>query len=359
MRLPALFAIPALAVVAGAAAEAEQRLAEADYARINAALTENHVLPRHARLAQATAAFHEAARGHCRGGEDPAGLRRSFDDAIGAWMGVHHLRFGPMTYFDRAQRFHFWPQARGKVARAVERALALGDDALAPRRFARSSAAAQGFPAAERLTFDDRYLADGKGCRLLLAVTANLRRMAAGIVAGWTGGETRFVRTVAEPGPDNGLFADHREATLAFFRSLHDGLQFIVDVRLKPVLGESLEKARPVQAESRPSARSARNVVDSLQAAEALYRGEGGPGLGALTARVDPKLDRLMRKAFRLTLKTARSLDRPLETAAIDPALRPRAAKLLLQSRALKQIVRDRLARALGLAVGFNALDGD
>ena len=357
MRLRLLFAVPAAAILTSGAA-AEQLIAEADYARVNAALAENHVLPRHARLAAATAALDEAARGHCAGG-DRAPLRQSFDEAMGAWMGVHHLRFGPVTYFDRAQRFHFWPRARGKIARSLETALARGADALTPERFARSSAAAQGFPAAERLIFDDRYLADREGCALLRAVTANLRRMAAGTLADWTGGAHPFAPMLRQPGPDNGYFRDHREATLAFFRSLHDGLQFIVDVRLKPVLGAGPEDARPQRAESRPSGRSTRNVADSLAALRALYLGEGGAGIGALTAAVDPKLDRLMRKAFRATLKTARALAAPLERAATDKALRPRAAKLLLQSRALKQIVRDRLARALGLAVGFNALDGD
>lgn len=355
-------ALPAaLAALAGAAAAAEPRIAEPDYARVNAALVENHVLPRYARLAGATAGLAEAARAFCAGGTkvDPARLRESFDRAMGAWMGVHHLRFGPAAYFNRAQRFHFWPQARGKVARALDRALASGGAAPDPERFVRSSAAMQGFPAAERLIFDEGYLADRKGCPLLLAVTGNLRRMAAGIVADWTGGALPFRPVVAWPGPDNGVFRDHREVTLAFFRSLHDGLQFTVDVRLKPVVGGSLEKARPVLAESRPSGRSARNVVDSLEAARALYTGEGGPGLGALTAPVDPKLDRLMKKAFRATLKTARAVDRPIEKAAADPALRPGVAKLLLQARALKQIVRDRLSKALGLAAGFNALDGD
>ena len=355
-------ALPAaIAALAGAAAAAEPRVAEPDYARVNESLVENHVLPRYARLAEATADFAEAAKTFCAGGPetDPARLRGAFDDAMGAWMGVHHLRFGPATYFDRAQRFHFWPEARGKVARALDRALALDDAALMPERLARASAAVQGFPAAERLIFDERYLADRKGCRLLLAVSGNLRRMAAGILADWTGGALPFRLIVARPGPDNGVFRDHREATLAFFRSLHDGLQFIVDVRLKPVLGAGPESARPHFAESRPSGRSAQNVVDSLAALGALYLGEGGPGLGALSASVDPKLDRLMKKAFRATLKSARSVVLPLEQAAKDPALRPKASKLLLQSRALKQIVRDRLAKALGLAIGFNALDGD
>ena len=362
MRPTILPAALAIAVLAGAAEAGDTRpISQSDYARINAALVDGHVLPRYRRLAENTAGLAEAAEDFCAGGPKTnlTLLREAFHDAMRAFLGIQHVRFGPVEYFSRVQRFHFWPQARGKVARAVRAALALGDDALSPDLFERSSAAVQGFPAAELLLFDPRYLAAGKGCRLLLAVTGNLRRMAAGIVADWTAGETPFVRTVAEPGPDNGYFRDRREATLALFRSLHDGLQFIVDVRLKPVVGESPDKARPVLAESRPSGRSARNVVDSLAAVRALYFGEGGPGLGALAARVDPKLDRLMRKAFRVTLATARSVDRPLEQAATDPALRPGVSKLVLQTRALKQIVRDRLSKSLGLAVGFNALDGD
>ena len=353
--------IPAIGVLAAAATAAEPAIAPSDYARVNAALVENHVLPRYRRLAETTAGFAAAAKDFCADGPktDPARLRKSFDAAMSAWMGAHHLRFGPVEHFARVQRFHFWPQARGKVTRAVDRALALDDAGLAPVRFARSNAAAQGFPGTERLIFDERFLADGKGCRLLLAVTGNLRRMAAGIVADWTGGDLPFAPIVRRPGPDNGVFRDHRDATLAFFRSLHDGLQFIVDVRLKPVLGAGPETARPHLAESRLSGRSTQNVVDSLTALKALYLGEGGPALGDLTVAVDPKLDGLMKKAFRATLKTARSVAGPLERVAADPALRPKVSKLLLQSRALKQIVRDRLSKALGLAVGFNALDGD
>ena len=115
----------------------------------------------------------------------------------------------------------------------------------------------------------------------------------------------------------------------------------------------------PRLAESRLSGRSLGNVIDNLAALRALYEGENGPGLGDLARTADPKLHKLLRKAFRITLGTARDIGRPLEEAAADAALRPKAEKLALQVRALKQIVRDRLAPALGFPVGFNALDGD
>ena len=345
----------AAAVLASPAAAAE-----ADYARVNAALAASHVLPRLERLAEATGAFAEAAEAFCAGAAPGAGARARFHDAMDAWMAVRHLRFGPVERFMRAHRFHFWPQARGKVRDALRALAAAGDDAFAPARFARANVAAQGLLAAEALLFDDRPGAaspGGAGCRALRAVAANMRGMAAGIVDDWRAGDAPFADALARPGPGNAHFRDHRDAALAFFKSLHDGLQFVADVRLRPVVDGAA--GRPRLAESRASGRSLRNVVVNLEALQALYLGEGGPGLGALAAGADPKLDGLLRKAFRLTLATARSIGRPLEEAALDPELRAKAAKLTVQARALRQIVRDRLAPALGLPVGFNALDGD
>ena len=130
---------------------------------------------------------------------------------------------------------------------------------------------------------------------------------------------------MAQPGPQNEHFREHRDATLAFFKSLHDGLQFIADVKLKPVIGDDIQAVQPSYAESRPSGRSLRNVVNNIEALQALYHGEGGLGLGNLTGGVDPELDQLLRKAFRLTIATAHAIDRPLEEAATDLSLRPKA----------------------------------
>ena len=352
-----------LAFVGAVPASGQQALAPADYARVNAALVEAHALPRYERLATATEAFATAAEASCAGVEDAGReqLRKRFHDAMDAWMGVQHLRFGPVVSFNRAYRFYFWPQARGKVAEAIAEIAAAGEDVAAlAARIESANVAVQGLLAAEVLLYDQRYLgADANGCGLLAAVAANMRTMAAGILADWWEGEAPFAGLMAAPGPDNPFVEDHAAATLNFFQSLHDSLQLIHDVNLKPVIGESAAAARPVLAESRLSGRSQRNIVVTLEALQALYVGEGGAGLGDLTAVADPKLDRLMRKAFRLTLATAQSIDGPIEKAAAEPGLRPPVEKLAKQVRALRQIVKDRLAPALGLAVGFNALDGD
>jgi len=331
---------------------------------VNASLVEHHVLPRYETLAAASAALAEAADGMCSApaGAGLAGVRQGFHQTMDAWMGVQHLRFGPVELFMRGYRFYFWPEARGRVAGAVDELLAAGDAAaLAPERLRETSVAAQGLPAVEYLLYRGTEPRAAPACALLVTITGNLQRMAAEIVAEWRGGGEPFARTVSTPGPDNGYFVTHRDATLAFFKSFHGGLRLIADVKLKPVLGESLERARPRLAESRRSGRALRNIARNLAALQALYLGEGGSGLTQLVREHggDPELDPLMRKAFRMTLATARGIDAPLGEAVVDPALRPRTEKLHTQVLALKQIVKTRVAAALGLAVGFNALDGD
>ncbi|HUV32366.1 MAG TPA: imelysin family protein, partial [Devosiaceae bacterium] len=203
-----------------------------------------------------------------------------------------------------------------------------------------------------------------RACDLLQAVTRNVDGIAAGLAADWSGGRIDFRRAISRPGATNLYYKSHKEAALGFFQSLHDGLQAITDTRVKPVLGATLAAARPRLAEAIPSRRSARNIAISLAGLEALYLSEGrNKDTAGFTRLVrsqgHAKLDALMRRAFKLTLATARGIGKPLDVAVRDKRLRPRVAKLLLQVRALKQIVRTRLAPALGLTVGFNALDGD
>lgn len=336
------------------------------YARINTALVQAHVLPRYERLAEATSALAAAAEDYCAQPDD-AGLntvRIHYHAAADAWMGVQHLRFGPVELFMRAYRLYFWPQAQGKVANAV-RELAespLGGEPLV-ERFRTGEIAAQGLPALEYLLYrkDTGGSAQAPPCALLRAITANLRSMAAGIVADWRGGDIAFARTMAAPGPDNLYFRTHREATLELFKGLHGGLQLVADIKLMPVLGETAGNAQPRLAESRLSARALRNILLNLEAQQALYLGESGPGLTDLVQAHggDPKLDPLMRKAYRMTIATARSIDPPLGEAVTSAESRPAVEKLLTQVLALKQIVRTRLATALDLTMGFNALDGD
>lgn len=358
--------------VAAAAGPARSADATADPAAVTRSLVERYVLPRHRVLADATAAFETAAAEFCRSPDEPrlASAESAFHAAADAWLAVEPLRFGPVELLMRGPRMYFWPDPTGRVAQDVAEFVAAGDEtALAEDSFQAAPVSLQGLPAAEILLFDEesraRLLAGaGEGrirCALLNAIAANLRGIGAGLLADWESGERPFTEVIAAPGPDNPYFASQEEVTVAFLKAVNHALRLALDTRLKPVLGADRASARPERAEARRSGRSLRNIVAGIEAAQAVYLGAGGEGLDRLaTARgTDEKIAPLLRKAFGMTLATANGVGAPLPRAALDPALRPKLEKLATQLQALRQLVGTRLAAALGLSVGFNALDGD
>ncbi len=349
---------------------AAEGLSEQDYAQVNAAVVAQHILPRYEVLAGEARALDAAAKAHCArpDGEGLEDLRQRYQATMDAWMGIQHLQFGPIELFQRGYRLYFWPRGQGRISGAVEELLAARDKRrFADDAFRRGSVATQGLPAMEQLLYSEVRVFGASGeaqwrCRLLTAISANVRDMAAEILADWQGGRVAFARSMAEPEPETGYFGSHKDGTLELFKSFYTGLQLIADARLSPVVGQSIETARPRMAESHLSERSLRNIVLSLEALEALYRGEnGGEGLGALVVQSggDAKLDPLMLRAFEKTLGTARAIAPPLDEAVADPARRAEVETLRTQATAMKQIVETRMATALGLGVGFNALDGD
>ncbi len=358
MRHTIALLTPLAALLALAAPAAAGPSAEA-FASVNAALAENHIRPRYERLSAAAEEFEAAVEPLCARPDSStlSGAEAGFQALMDAWMSAEHLRFGPAEAFMRMYRFHFWPEAQGKVGKAIAKRLA-AEAAASTAPFRDASAAVQGLPAAEFLLYGQNASAPAQ-CSLLSTIAGNMRGMAAGMVSDWWSGADPFIARLASPGPENPYFESHGEAALAFLKSLHDGLQRIVDLKIAPIIGKDAGKVRPYLAESRLTGRSLRNIVLNLEALQELYTGGAGPGLAALLPKSERKLERLLSKGFRATLATAVSIEGPLESAAADPAQRQTVEKLRVQAQALRQIVRDRLAKALDLPLGFNALDGD
>ncbi|MCY3980853.1 MAG: imelysin family protein [Alphaproteobacteria bacterium] len=364
MRHAIALLTPLAALLALAAPAAAGPSAEA-FASVNAALAENHIRPRYERLSAAAEEFEAAVEPLCARPDSStlSGAEAGFQSLMDAWMSAEHLRFGPAESFMRMHRFHFWPEAQGKVGKAIAKRLA-AEGAASTAPFRDASAAVQGLLAAEFLLYDQNASDPAPApapaqCSLLSTIAGNMRGMATGMASDWWSGADPFIARLASPGPENPYFESHGEAALAFLKSLHDGLQRIVDLKIAPVIGKDAGKVRPNLAESRLTGRSLWNIVLNLEALQELYTGGAGPGLAALLPKSEHKLERLLRKGFRATLATAESIEGPLESAAADPAQRKTVEKLRVQAQALRQIVRDRLAKALDLPLGFNALDGD
>ena len=348
-------------------AVSEVKLTEQEFAEVNLSLVDTHILPRYVHLAAELEEFEVSVTEFCskNPSTDLESVRQKYHRAMDAWMGIEHIRFGPVELFMRSFRFFFWPQSRGKVVEQLQD-LAVSIDQFTedPSQFSTTSVSVQGLLAAEALLFRSEQFssslkAGDTGCVMLSTIAKNMSTIADEVITDWNGGIMHFRNETRNPGSDDALFENHQEVTAILFKSLHDELQLITEVKMRPVLGKAIDSARPELAESRPSERSLRNIASNLEALQAMYVGESGVGLSQLVNKSDIELDELMHKAFNATVKNARSFDLPLEVVAVSAEQRPQADKLFLQVRALRQIVRQRLASALSMRIGFNTLDGD
>lgn len=345
---------------------------EADYRRLNEGLVERHIVPRYERLAEATAGLETSAETFCAAPSAPklTALRDAYGAAADAWEGIQHVRFGPVELFMRSVRFAFWPDPRNTVGRQLTSTLSARDpEAVTQPAFDKGSIAIQGLPALERLLYGkdgaDALLAGGDDaayrCTMAVGIAHNLAAIAKDVKAAWTGGDKPFADVIVKAGPDDDRYRDPKEATLDLFKSLYSAIELVADHKLSKPLGDSASAARPNLAESWRSERSLDNVRANLAAAEAIYRGEGGYGMSDFVreAAGDPALDDLLTRAFTQTRATAARISLPLEAAVSDPAVRPQVEQLATEAGALKQLLVQRLSVALGIPVGFNALDGD
>ncbi len=336
------------------------------FAALNAALVERDVLPRMDRFAEAASALVPAADAYCTapGAAGLDALKRAYNGAADAWQGVQHFRFGPMELLLRTQRIAFWPDPRNTVGRQLAEVIAAKDSAaLTPQAFAQGRITIQGLPAMERLLYDDGAAAKLESgpeaayrCEMLRAIARNVAGIGADLKREWRDGPKAYARVMASYGPD-AHYRTASEATLDLFKSLYTSVEIVADHKLGKPLGSSLTDAKPGLGESARSGRSLRNAQLDLEAGAALYRA----GIEAYlrdTAK-NPALATQIGQAFDKTIADVKTVSMPLEAAVRDPSARAAVEKAQRDASALKTLLAQKLSPALGIPVGFNALDGD
>lgn len=378
MRRPLSAVLFALVVVGPAAPCARAEPAMDDYRKLNAALVERHVVPRYKALTAATAALSDIAEKFCAAPDDKglAALKAAFQEAVDAWQGIQHVRFGPIDLFMRSMRVAFWPDPRDTGGRQLDQILTQRDRAaIDPKGFGDHSVAVQGLPAMERLLYDEGAAKAFEGggatarfrCAFAVAVSKNIAKIAADVLTDWTAGDPPFAKViVAADGP---IYRTPKESTLELFKALHTAVELVADHKLKKPMGPVAKRARPSLAESWRSGHSLENIRVNLAAAEAMYLGEGegeggGDGDGGFSTFVTgvahkKELDDLLRRAFKQTRATAAAIEGPLKEAILAKGQRPKVEQLQKEAAALKQLLARDLTEALGIPLGFNALDGD
>ncbi len=304
---------------------------------------EDHVLPRMANFAVQAGDLADAAADDCTADA----LRPPFQDLFDAWLGVSHLRFGPLEEGGRALSIGFWPDTRGMVGDTVARLIAEEDPVLEdPDAFAEVSIAGRGLFALERLLFEPELADYDDGdyeCRLVQAIAEDLAMTSDALLSEWRTDQAPALLSAGDPG--NTLYLSAREPAQVLYTALTTGLGFTAEQRLGRPLG-TFERPRPERAEARRSGRPLRNVALSLEALRELAR--------ALADGPIPETE----QAFAAALEQAATLD-PVFAGVSDPSGRLKVEILQQRIERIQVAVTEEIGVPLGISQGFNAADGD
>lgn len=297
-----------------------------------------HILPAYAALAETSAALVRTAAESC----DIDALKPAFNAAFDAWVGVQHVRFGPVEQDGLGLSIEFWPDPKGSGAKA-QRALLLGDPAaLLPENFPEQSVAARGLSGLERLLYPaDPLPADP--CPLIRATADDLARVTRIVNDAWVSGYAETMLTAGQAG--NSTYLDQAEVRQVLFTQVIAGLEFALDNRLGRPLG-SFDTPRPERAESVASGRSLTNLRLSLRA------------LRAMVETLTPDVPKTY-AAFDHAIDLADTLEDPVFSGVATQQGRLKVEILQQAIIALRDTALAELGPALKVGIGFNAADGD
>jgi uncharacterized protein len=321
-----------------------------DQGAVLTGIVDGHILPRVEASAATAETLAVVAATDCTA--DAPLFRAAYDAAFDAWIAASHLRFGPALDDNRMFAMGFWPDTRGAAPRALEALIAAEDPVGSdPAAYAEVSVAARGFHALDLLLYDDALSAEGSPayrCALAGTIAADIAETTAAIRDGWTASYAESLRTAGTPG--NALYPTEDDALRALLGAATTELQFTAEVRIGRPLGTP-EQGYPARAEAWRSARPLRNVTISVTSAGDLGRRLAGLASPEVVARIDRQLDRIANVAARI--------DDPALAGVATPQGRIRIEGLQTEIDALRLTLGNDLAPALGVAAGFNALDGD
>jgi predicted lipoprotein len=168
-----------------------------------------------------------------------------------------------------------------------------------------------------------------------------------------------FREAVLTAADGNDAYFTAEDASGDLLKTLHTALQSVIALKLEAPLGASLEEAKPKRAESWRSELSLADIRANLETAEALYAGAGGFGDALAALGGEDQLDWAIRRGLARAFAQLDAIELPFHAAVEDPAARAQIEALLAELRTLRLLVAQELAPALGLLVGFNAMDGD
>ncbi|MGV8840487.1 MAG: imelysin family protein [Bauldia sp.] len=324
---------------------------------------DDYIRPAAGQVLDAATILHNALTAFCAA--PSAELRTAADAAFGAvvtaWAAVIALQIEPLTLDSRRERFFFWPDPRGITLRQVQEIVGARDPtATDAATLAGKSAAIQGLGALEYLLFgsgSETLLAGGEDgrfrCAYAVAIGGNLVAIADALAIDVAPGSP-FAAAIATPGPGNALFPAETDAAADFALSIVTAVELARDRILVTALGTADEIGQP---RATPLWRSGLTLPFAASLLESAARFVDAAGTAAALPADQAWLPEQIRSE---TDRAVAALpDAGIEAAVTDPDLRRRTTLARVIVDNVRTLLGVSLPAALGVTLGFNALDGD
>jgi len=341
------------------------KASEFDHAALAQQMLELHIQPGYEQLFSSAQKLETALDAFCGApsGDDLKQVKDAFTGAALAWSRIQHLRFGPIMKDAAHARMLFWPDRKGLGRRQVARMLKSQDKSvLTLETLQGKSVALQGFGALEFILHSKdagQILKAGPArthrCGFSRAISANIKQISRQVLTQWSDAG-RYKDIFMNPSADNPVYLEQKEVTLEIAKSFLSGLERVRDIRIAGPLGLQRKSRRRKRAAFERSGLSTKAITANLEGLTWMYK-EGG--LMQRVGAFEIGMGKAILNELTHSLNHLRSISLAMKPAVDNAETKDKLIAVGFPLKNAHDEANRILASAAGLALGFNALDGD
>ncbi len=338
---------------------------EYDWTATNVIVANQHIVPKYADLAVATDELQIQVGKTCAAVNElkevtiPVATKASFQEVYLAWAQAQHFQFGPVTFLQRYERFHYWPDKHNVGARQLQQLLtevAEGTVDVTSLTLAKKSVSVQGLSAMERLLFAPEATLDESRCFMAEQIAVNLQDIAEQIDSSWRLAPVEFAKEFELAGREQGTYGSSLDVSTMLANTLATQLLLIAEYKLGRALPkEAGGRVYQRQLEAWLSETSLEIIEQSLISLRELYL----LAFSERTKQLNVDLHEEILTSFLAVMTSIDEFEQPLIATVVDEEKLPAVIDLQAEVMELETVIRSQLFPTLGFATRFNSLDGD
>lgn len=291
-------------------------------------------------------------------------VKQDFAVAVEAWMPLQSMRFDAFEKNSRDLRIYFWPNSRGEK-QAGKFLPAKDPSKLVPSYFPNLSVALQGLPIVEWLLYHKDSSLSSKdaslsaySCDFLMAVSLNIVTVTDELI-GEFGQDGAAREALLTPSETNDLYSALPEVTLQFYKVIHAMVEVVHGQKLSRPIGTEFKNLRPKRLEMWRAGVTKANMLGNIKSIFNAYKifspmvllSENG---AAVDAEIIGHFEATLVEMDGLPIDFYQQLN-----GQNSEKTWKQARGLIAALAQLKNALGLRGTEALGIPLGFNALDGD